>query len=342
MYRTELMEAILKSPAAWDIINELSPIYGEARVALWLFQVIGAELDETRKWTQEVEAQTVPQTATWSIGMWEDSRGLPRAPNLDLQSRRDRVVANMNYRAPMNPWKMEKIATAAASGAKCTVKERTGKGSVFTVSVDLTKADRTVPMDAIWVAVNEAKQARLSFLVEFEIKHAIEIGRKIESWTFCPPLCGTIRCGTWWMPSTLGWSTRAELQLADRSGYYAVSPEFTGTLPDVATPGWSVCGAVLCGGWADSYTAAPAEANTADCGTLWMPSTLGWSESQQVQAEGQVDCIAVQPELTGTLPDAATQGYSICGATACGGAAKGYKVSPKLTGTLPRKEGEDE
>lgn len=178
--------------------------------------------------------------------------------------------------------------------------------------------------------------------ISYMVRHAIEIGREIESWTFCPPLCGTIRCGTWWMPSTLGWSERGELRLADRSGYYAVSPEFTGTLPDVATPGWSVCGAVLCGGWADSYTAAPAEANTADCGTLWMPSTLGWSERQQVQAEGRVDCIAVQPELTGTLPDAATQGYSICGATACGGAAKGYKVSPKLTGTLPRKEGEDE
>ena len=311
MYRTELMETILKSPAAWDIINELSPIYGEARVALWLFQVIGAELDEIRDWTKEVEAQVVPQTATWSIGMWEDARGLSRAPSLDLQSRRDRVIANMNYRAPMNPWKMEKIATAAASGAKCTVKERTGKGSVFTVSVDLTKADRTVPMDAIWVAVNEAKQARLSFLVEFEIKHAIEIGRKIESWTYRPPLCGTIRCGTWWMPATLGWSENRTVQAAGRAEGFGVWPELTGTLPEISTVGYSACGAVRCGGQVTGHEISPPPADTVKCGTEWMPATLGWSAAGTMRAAAEAEANLGCPDLAGTLPTVSKIGYSV-------------------------------
>lgn len=166
MYRTELMEDILKSPAAWDIINELSPIYGEARVALWLFQVIGAELDETRKWTQEVEAQTVPQTATWSIGMWEDSRGLARDPTLSLQQRRDRVLTNMSKRAPMNPWKLEQIASVAA-GANCRIIERTGAGSVFTLVVTDFYPSKTGEKK-IRAAVDRAKQARLSYLIRYE------------------------------------------------------------------------------------------------------------------------------------------------------------------------------
>ena len=68
MYTTELMQEILQSQAARDILDELSPIYGEGRVALWLFQVIGAELDDTREWTAEVMDQVVPHTATWSLG----------------------------------------------------------------------------------------------------------------------------------------------------------------------------------------------------------------------------------------------------------------------------------
>ena len=48
-YSTELMEQILTSPAAQDIVSQLAPIYGEGRVALWLFQVIGAELDTMGK-----------------------------------------------------------------------------------------------------------------------------------------------------------------------------------------------------------------------------------------------------------------------------------------------------
>lgn len=166
MYRTELMEAILKSPSAWEIINELSPIYGNARVALWLFQVIGAQLDKTQAWTKEIEAQIVPQTATWSIGYWEDARGLARDPTLSLQQRRDRVLTNMSKRAPMNPWKLEQIASVAA-GANCRIIERTGAGSVFTLVVTDFYPSKTGEKK-IRAAVDQAKQARLSYLIRYE------------------------------------------------------------------------------------------------------------------------------------------------------------------------------
>ena len=166
MYRTELMEAILKSPSAWEIINELSPVYGNARVALWLFQVIGAQLDKTQAWTKEIEAQVVPQTATWSIGYWEDARGLARDPTLSLQERRDRVLANMSKRAPMNPWKLEQIASVAA-GANCRIIERTGAGSIFTLLVTDFYPSKTGEKK-IRAAVDRAKQARLSYLIRYE------------------------------------------------------------------------------------------------------------------------------------------------------------------------------
>ena len=56
------------------------PIYGEGRVALWLFQVIGAELDlrpgsgRRRSWSRWYP------TATWTLDLWEDEFAIPRDP----------------------------------------------------------------------------------------------------------------------------------------------------------------------------------------------------------------------------------------------------------------------
>lgn len=167
MYNTELMQRILQSPAAWDIIGELSPIYGEARVALWLFQVIGAELDDTRQWTRELMDQVVPHTATWSLDYWEDEYALPRDPALTTQQRRDRILAYLRARAPMNPYKLAQVASAAAGGAACRVLERTGKPSVFTLVVtDFFPSSKGEAK--IRQAVDRAKQARLSYLIRYE------------------------------------------------------------------------------------------------------------------------------------------------------------------------------
>ena len=167
MYNTEQMQRILKSPAAWDIIDELAPIYGEARVALWLFQVIGTELDDTRQWTRETMEQVIPHTATWSLDYWEDEYGLPRDPALTTQQRRDRILAYLRARAPMNPHNLAMVASAAAGGAACRILERTGAASVFTLVVtDFSPSQKGEAK--IRLAVDRAKQARLSYLIRYE------------------------------------------------------------------------------------------------------------------------------------------------------------------------------
>ncbi len=167
MYSTERMQDILQSPAAWDILAELAPIYGEARVALWLFQVIGAELDDTRRWTREVLEQVVPQTATWSLDYWEDEYALPRDPALTTQQRRERILAYLRIRAPMNPHNLALVASAAAGGAACRVLERTGRPSVFTLVVTDLYPSRRIEA-RVRTAVERAKQARLSWRLRYE------------------------------------------------------------------------------------------------------------------------------------------------------------------------------
>lgn len=166
MYRTELMNQILTSQAARDILDELSPIYGEARVALWLFQVIGAELDDTRQWTQETMDQVVPQTATWSLDYWEDEYAIPRDPTLSTQKRRERILSYLRYRAPMNPYNLARVASSAADGVECRIEERTGAPSSFTIWATAFPSPEVEAK--IRAAVDRAKQARLSYGVKYE------------------------------------------------------------------------------------------------------------------------------------------------------------------------------
>lgn len=166
MYDTDLMRKILTSPAARDIVNQLSPIYGEARVALWLFQAIGTELDETREWTRELMDQVTPHKATWSLDYWEDELGIQRDPTLSTEKRRERILSYLRNRAPMNPYTLARVASAAANDAEVRIEERTGKPANFTVWVSAYPSDTDIAK--IRAAVDRAKQARLSYDIKYE------------------------------------------------------------------------------------------------------------------------------------------------------------------------------
>ena len=69
-YRTKLTDLIITSEQAKEILNIISPIYGDDYVSLWLFQIIGTQLDKPVKWIDEYTQQLVPQTATWALPYW--------------------------------------------------------------------------------------------------------------------------------------------------------------------------------------------------------------------------------------------------------------------------------
>lgn len=100
---TEKMDEILTSPAARRIVPQLSPIYGDAYVALWLFNAIGREIDNMELRTQELSLQALPQTTTWGIPYWEEDYGIPSNENLSVEERRREVLSRIRTRAPMNP-----------------------------------------------------------------------------------------------------------------------------------------------------------------------------------------------------------------------------------------------
>lgn len=168
-YSTDLMNQILKSPTAQKIVQGLTPKYGEAYAILWLFQVIGTQLDKLQKWISwdeteitSIKAQVVPQTATWSLPIWEDAYNIVPSPEWDLDRRRQNIVNRKWQRAPMNPYKVEQIL-AVATGCDVRIVERTGRNR-FSVYISSMPVD----VEQVKNQLNEIKPAHLIYNVTFE------------------------------------------------------------------------------------------------------------------------------------------------------------------------------
>ena len=121
---SEMMDAILKSPEAQRMIDYISPIYDESYVGLNLLNAQGVQLDDMYNWISQLTQGIVPQTVPeWLISYWEMEYGIPIDPSMSLTDRRERLFLTISTRAPMNPYKMERLASFAASNLPCRVAE---------------------------------------------------------------------------------------------------------------------------------------------------------------------------------------------------------------------------
>lgn len=130
-YTSELIEEILKSKKAKEILGWFPPVYSDAYVFLWLLQEVGSSIGRMENWAEEFADQVMPQRATWSLPYWEERYGLIPNENLSQQQRRNQIVNKRRTRAPMPPKKIEDIITNI-TGIETKIEENTGKNH-FTV-----------------------------------------------------------------------------------------------------------------------------------------------------------------------------------------------------------------
>lgn len=152
--------------------------------------------------------------------------------------------------------------------------------------------------------------------MSYMIKRGVSIGSKVEIWAIRPPLCGTIYCGTYWMPSTLGRTESHSIVVAPKAEGFTVQPKFAGTLPVPSTVGYSVCGKMVCAGVSDAFVGNPEFAGTlpGDREKMQNPNlmyqgTKGYSVNAKILSgqESAADGVFVAPpqsgnDRCGTLP----------------------------------------
>ena len=130
-YKTDLMEQILTSESAKQMIDYVSPIYGKSRIGLWLFQVIGLEIDDVKTICEDIFDQIFVDRATWGLPIWEKEYGITPLPDQTIEQRRTQI-SQMRIKRPLNPKRFEKIIEAL-SGVETKLIENTAKNT-FQVS----------------------------------------------------------------------------------------------------------------------------------------------------------------------------------------------------------------
>lgn len=128
-YTSKDIQQILTSKTAIEGLDYITPVYHQAKTALWIMEAMGVQGDLFVKWVNETIEQILPQTATWALDYWEEEYGLPVHPNISMEERRQKILLAVRTRAPMNPKRLEQILMFMFSLKKVSVLERTAKNT---------------------------------------------------------------------------------------------------------------------------------------------------------------------------------------------------------------------
>ncbi|OQA48430.1 MAG: hypothetical protein BWY46_01376 [Firmicutes bacterium ADurb.Bin300] len=175
-YSTEKMVEILKSPEAQKIIDYVTPKYGNSYVGLWLFQVIGTQLDDMRTWTDEMRKQITPLKATWGLYYFQQDYGLnlderllaiepgiseeellPETQEIITQARQE-IITKIRERSPANPTNIANIISGM-TGRNINIIENTAKN---TFDLIILAGTNTYNMQAVYKKMKQIKPTHLT------------------------------------------------------------------------------------------------------------------------------------------------------------------------------------
>lgn len=158
------IERFPTNETAKRMMSRVSPIYSQAYVAKWLYQVMGIEMEEARRYFEELRSQSFPETATWGLSYWEQRYGLPIDDTLSIEARRQRITSKRGLRAPINPARIEQIISDLC-GKPCVVIED-NKNYKFYVSIYTD--DVKININDIKNRIKKIKPSHLGFSLKLE------------------------------------------------------------------------------------------------------------------------------------------------------------------------------
>lgn len=164
-----LRETIITSETASRMLDRVTPIYDDSYVGLWMFQVIGVAYDEVWDLINDLPSQFQPETATWSIELWEKRYGIVPNPNLSISERRARVLAKRSHPGALTPGVIEKLCETI-TGFRGRVEEHVAPYT-FAVYLPVVSTEET----ELKRRIRAIKPSHMSF----EIRHEEEVSGEV-------------------------------------------------------------------------------------------------------------------------------------------------------------------
>ena len=171
---TEMMRTILTNEKAQEIIDYVSPIYGNSYVALWIYQAIGSVMGEVYKIADQLRYETNPATADILLDFWETHYGIPMDSSLTKEQRRARIIGKTQYRAPYNPTRLAAAISGALGGVKVEITENVAKNT-FLVNI----RDIVPSINPAVAVLEQRKPAHLIYRIQVATKTVAEADIKV-------------------------------------------------------------------------------------------------------------------------------------------------------------------
>lgn len=164
--QTELMRSILTNKKAQEIIDYVSPVYGDSYVGLWLFQAIGTALDELCTIAEQLRYETSLDTADLLMEYWCEMYGFPYSSLLGLDLMRllislSKLGSNIFKGNPVNPDGIETAVSKALGGVEVKIVENVAKNT-FLVNIR-ESVDSILPAIAV---LERMKPAHLIYQIQ--------------------------------------------------------------------------------------------------------------------------------------------------------------------------------
>lgn len=165
------IEHFPKSEAAQRMMSRITPIYDNSYVGKWIFEVMGIEMDETRKLVESLREQCFLEKCTWGMRYWEERYGIEVDETKDLEMRRAAVLAKRSKKQPMSPATLESILEAL-TGRNVSVKEYNPH---YRFKIQIDEGETTVDYTAVIRKINSVKPSHLAYYIELPHKGTLKL-----------------------------------------------------------------------------------------------------------------------------------------------------------------------
>ena len=164
-YKTEMMEAILTNPKAQEIIDYVSPIYGESYVGLWIFQAIGTALEGVCEIGEKLRYEANAWTTELLLDFWEKHYGIPVNPTLTTRQRQAILIAKIQERGPINPTRLATSVSASLGGVPVEIVENVAKNTFLVIVREVVSS-----LDPAHATLERRKPAHLIYEIRVTVQ----------------------------------------------------------------------------------------------------------------------------------------------------------------------------
>ncbi len=181
------LENFPTNETAQRMMSMLSPIYDDAYVAKWIFQVMGFYFGDATGIVHSIAEEAFPNTATEMLSAWEEAYGLASNPGMTTEERRGAIVSKRNNKSAINPARIE-ATIKELFGREAKLTENT---DVCTYRIDIFSAKGgTFDLGKLMQKISELKQSNKHVDIRIMCSGSVKEVDTGNTFMFEPGRCG--------------------------------------------------------------------------------------------------------------------------------------------------------